>query len=193
MLSNGSRMFFVVIVSLALANLARVKMAIQNLIPWEAPWWVLLLSALMWASHKHLNTLCIICLPAASLAVHIDGLGLYPVISALTKPHFTANFLLDIPRINCFFIFTAIFLVYNFIIFQFPSCHPNEVYPFSNLFPVFEPDPLKKKKKRILKHNSNDVTHQVNAFHSTNGSLRRVIVPPQFGSPARLHLLLCVP
>ena len=112
------QLFFVVLFSHALANLGRVRMAKQNLITWEAPWWVLLLSALIWASHKHLNILCVIFLPAASLTVHIDGLGLYPVVSALTKPNFAASFLLDIPRINCFFIFTAISLVQNFIIFR---------------------------------------------------------------------------
>ena len=110
-MDQGWLQLFFVLFSHALADLGRVRMAKKNLITWEAPWWVLLLSALIWASHKHLNTLCIIFLPAASLAVHIDGLGLYPVISALTKPNFAGSFLLEIPRINCFFIFTAIFLV----------------------------------------------------------------------------------
>ena len=72
---------------------------------------MLLLSALILASYKYLNTLCIIFLPSTSLAIHTGGLDLYLVIAALTMPHFAARFLLGIPGINHFSIFIPIFLV----------------------------------------------------------------------------------
>lgn len=129
-------------------------MAVWNSITWEAWWWMTLFMLLFWP----VTSIYISC----GLFKHKphcwdswSGLVLHLMIAGLVMPHFTANFLPDIPRIHLFSIFTATNLVQSFIIF-----HWFYYTILLNIF-LFSTD-IKSitfilNQRIFLKHSSNDV------------------------------------